>query len=51
MNYPSTLGGNWEWRMPSGVTDEFLRSRLYETNLLYGRLTIDPETDEVPENA
>jgi 4-alpha-glucanotransferase len=46
MNYPSTLGGNWEWRMPPGVADEFLRSRLYETNLLYGRLAEDPELEE-----
>ncbi|HBX71190.1 MAG TPA: 4-alpha-glucanotransferase [Chloroflexi bacterium] len=39
MNYPGSLGGNWTWRMPSEATNEFLRSRLYETNLLYGRLS------------
>lgn len=45
MNYPSTLGGNWVWRMPPEAANEYLHSRLYETNLLYGRLGVDPETD------
>jgi 4-alpha-glucanotransferase len=44
MNYPSTLGGNWVWRMSPGAADEFLRSRLHETNLLYGRLASPPKT-------
>ena len=46
MNYPSTLGGNWIWRMPAGALDEFLRSRLYETNLVYGRLAEDDPEEE-----
>ncbi len=50
MNYPSTLGGNWVWRMPPGAADEFLRSRLYEVNLLYGRLAVDPEANDLAEN-
>ena len=45
MNYPGSLGGNWTWRFQPEVLDEFLRSRLYETNLLYGRLPDQPEQD------
>ena len=41
MNYPGNPSGNWGWRMPPGALDEFLRARLYENNLLYGRLTAD----------
>jgi 4-alpha-glucanotransferase len=46
MNYPGSLGGNWTWRVRGDALDEFLRSRLYETNLIYGRLIADPEDDE-----
>lgn len=46
MNYPGSLGGNWAWRVPPGALDEFLRSRLYEVNLVYGRLIADPQKDE-----
>ncbi len=42
MNYPSTLGGNWNWRMPVDAQSEFLRSRIAETNLLYGRDALAP---------
>jgi 4-alpha-glucanotransferase len=36
-NYPSRLGGNWDWRMdPSALTDE-LRDRIRELNYLYER--------------
>jgi 4-alpha-glucanotransferase len=37
MNYPSTLGGNWVWRMPSEALSEPLRNRIAEMNILYGR--------------
>ncbi len=37
MNHPSTLGGNWNWRMPANAMDEFLRSRIQEMNQVYGR--------------
>ncbi len=37
MNFPSKLGGNWMWRLPSGAMDESLINRLKEMNLLYGR--------------
>jgi 4-alpha-glucanotransferase len=38
MNYPSRLGGNWDWRMDGGsaLTDE-LRGRIRELNYLYDR--------------
>ncbi len=37
MNYPGRPSGNWSWRMPAGAMDGGLRSRLLETNRLYGR--------------
>ena len=37
MNYPSRLGGNWEWRMgEDGLSDE-LRDCLQELNTIYSR--------------
>ena len=47
MNYPGSLGGNWTWRMSPENMNEFLRSRMYETNLLYGRLAAsEPDAEE-----
>jgi 4-alpha-glucanotransferase len=37
MNYPSTLGGNWVWRMPPEALNEPLRARISDANTLYGR--------------
>jgi 4-alpha-glucanotransferase len=37
MNYPSRLGGNWEWRIPADVLLEGTRDRLRELNYLYSR--------------
>jgi 4-alpha-glucanotransferase len=37
MNYPSKLGGNWAWRMPSEALSEPLRYRIAEMNTIYGR--------------
>ena len=37
MNYPSTLGGNWVWRIPQGALTEQLRLRIEELNRLYAR--------------
>ncbi len=37
MNFPSKLGGNWEWRMSDGDLSESLASRLREMNQLYLR--------------
>ncbi len=38
MNYPSTIGGNWQWRLlPDQLTDE-LAARVCELAQTYGRL-------------
>jgi len=37
MNFPSRLGGNWEWRMGEGDMSEELSGRLRELNYLYLR--------------
>ena len=37
MNYPSRLGGNWEWRMEEGALSEELKVRVRELNSLYSR--------------
>ena len=37
MNYPSRLGGNWDWRMEGSALTEELRERIREMNYLYER--------------
>lgn len=37
MNFPSRLGGNWEWRMSDEDMSESLASRIREMNYLYLR--------------
>ncbi len=37
MNYPSRLGGNWEWRMREDDMNDLLAKRLQEINYLYQR--------------
>jgi 4-alpha-glucanotransferase len=37
MNYPSTVGGNWSWRMEASALSDELRGRLGELNYLYQR--------------
>jgi len=37
MNYPSRLGGNWEWRMTANDMNDFLAKKLQEINYLYQR--------------
>jgi 4-alpha-glucanotransferase len=37
MNYPSRLGGNWEWRMGAEDLSDSLAARLQELNELYSR--------------
>ena len=44
MNKPSTLGGNWEWRMLSGELTDSLADRIYDAVRIYGR--IDRKKDE-----
>jgi len=37
MNYPSRLGGNWEWRMKNEDLNDELSGRLRELNWMYLR--------------
>ena len=37
INLPSTLGGNWTWRMKKGEFTKEIRKRCREMNRLYGR--------------
>ena len=38
MNTPSTLGGNWEWRMDSSDCTPQLAARMLELAQVYGRI-------------
>lgn len=38
MNIPSTIGGNWEWRMKEGQLTKLLSEKIYDITKLYGRL-------------
>ena len=38
MNLPSTLGGNWQWRMEAGAATPELAKKLRYYTGLYGRL-------------
>lgn len=38
MNTPSTLGGNWQWRMKQGEFTDKLCNKIYKMTKLYGRL-------------
>jgi 4-alpha-glucanotransferase len=38
INTPSTLGGNWTWRMARGAFDLSRAAELREMTRLYGRL-------------
>ncbi len=37
MNYPSSLGGNWQWRMLPGAYNDEIANRLMDLTRLYGR--------------
>jgi len=37
MNIPSTLGGNWLWRLKKGELTEDLADKIYQITKLYGR--------------
>ena len=39
INYPSTLGNNWVWRMKEGAFSHALAKRIRKITKLYGRLT------------
>ena len=38
INTPSTLGGNWTWRLTKGQITKELVKQIYEMTELYGRL-------------
>ena len=38
INTPSTLGGNWTWRMKRGAFDRDLIEKMHRLTWLYGRL-------------
>ena len=38
INTPSTLGGNWQWRISPGCVNDWLAGILRENTALYGRL-------------
>ena len=38
MNTPSTLGGNWQWRLPKGSCTTALAEKIKNLTKLYGRL-------------
>lgn len=38
INHPSTIGGNWEWRMKKGAFDDLLCERIWKLTKLYGRM-------------
>lgn len=42
MNYPSTLGNNWKWRMKEGAFKPSLRRKLLKLTTIYGRLQDTP---------
>ena len=37
INFPSTLGGNWQWRVKDGVITDKLAERIYKLTKIYGR--------------
>ena len=37
MNLPSSLGGNWSWRMRSGSTTNELAQKILNMNYMFGR--------------
>lgn len=49
INTPSTLGGNWTWRMKKDAFTPEIRERCRQMNRLYGRRNSwEPETTAVP---
>lgn len=41
MNFPSTIGGNWQWRLLPGQADDSLAQRLKALGQTYGRTEIE----------
>ena len=43
INHPSTLGGNWQWRMESMKIKNQLVDKIYEITKIYGRMEKEKE--------
>ena len=41
INYPSTLGGNWQWRVKYDALTDELAEKIYDITKLYGRVNIN----------
>ena len=41
INYPSTLGGNWQWRVKDDALTDELAEKIYDITKLYGRVNIN----------
>ena len=52
MNTPSTLGGNWQWRLADfSQLDDALAQKLADLTVLYGRCAEEkPQADESEES-
>ena len=49
MNTPSTLGGNWQWRLRDfAPLDDALAKKLADMTELYGRCEQTPDEEEKP---
>jgi len=46
MNYPSTVGGNWTWRLQAKEIDDIVTGRLREMTELYDRAPLDDPAGE-----
>ena len=45
INTPSTLGGNWQWRIAENCINDWLAGIVREYTALYGRLPTNSEED------
>ena len=46
INTPSTIGGNWQWRIDASCINPWLANILYENTRLYGRLSARAKAKE-----
>ena len=46
INTPSTLGGNWQWRIADGCINDWLAGLIRENTAMYGRLPVETESDK-----
>jgi 4-alpha-glucanotransferase len=52
MNIPSTVGGNWQWRMVGGELTDELAERIRSLTETYGRIVPEPKPkSEKPKKA